>query len=53
MIRKKRKKVLDPRPLICEVIASAIVPQHQVFNTCVKLIIFNVLAREILPTDAI
>ena len=43
----------NPRPLTCKVIAISIVPPHQVLNICVKLIIFNIFAHEILQVDAV
>ena len=55
--KKSKKKMfgggLNPTPLTCKVIAISIVPRHQVLNICVKLIIFNIFAHEILQVDAV
>ena len=55
--KKKEKSFLqqesNPRPLKCEVILISIAPQHQVFNICIKLIIFNIFAHKILPVDVV
>ena len=44
---------LNPTPLTCKVITISIVPRHQVLNICVKLIIFNIFAHEIVQVDAV
>ena len=48
-----RQLELNPGPLTCEVIALFIVPQHQLFNVYIKLIMFNVFVHEILLVDAV
>ena len=44
---------LNPTPLTCKVITISIVPRHQVLNICVKSIIFNIFAHEIVQVDAV
>ena len=48
-----RQLELNPGPLTCEVIALFIVPQHQLFNVYIKLIMLNVFVHEILLVDAV
>ena len=47
------QRELNPGPLTCKVITLSIVPQHQLLNMRVKLILFNVFAHEILRVDAV